>query len=110
MDPFPSWSEDRPAVDTPFTGLEGRVISGPGGQPVFFRAAEDFEVPPHSHGAQWGIVVTGRRELTIGEDSAVSLPGGTYSIPAGETHSARLEAGTHVLDMFQEPDRYETKR
>ena len=53
MDPFPSWSEDLPEVDTPLTGLEGRVISGPDGQAVFFRAAEDFEVPPHSHGAQW---------------------------------------------------------
>ena len=110
MDPFPSWSEDLPEVDTPFTGLEGRVISGPDGQAVFFRAAEDFEVPPHSHGAQWGIVVTGKLELTIGEDSGVYLPGDTYSIPAGETHSARLEAGTHVIDVFREPDRYETKQ
>src|SRR3712207_7991486 len=40
--------------------LEGRMISGQHGQAVFFRAEREFEVPPHSHGAQWGIVVTGR--------------------------------------------------
>lgn len=110
MDPFAGWMQDLPEVDTPFTGLEGRMISGPDGQTVFFRAAEDFEVPPHSHGAQWGVVVTGRLHLTVEGETNTCEPGGTYSIGAGEEHSARLEAGTCVIDVFEEPDRYSAKR
>lgn len=109
MDPYADWMEELPEVDTPFTGLKGRMISGPDGQSVFFRAAEEFEVPPHSHGAQWGIVVTGRLHLTLGGETNVYEPGETYSIGAGEEHAALLEAGTCVIDVFQEADRYSPK-
>lgn len=109
MNPYADWIQALPQVDTPFTGLEGRMISGPDGQAVFFRAEEDFEVPPHSHGAQWGIVVTGRLHLTVSGEQNVYEPGETYDIPAGAEHTARLEAGTCVIDVFQDPDRYSSK-
>ena len=107
--PFAAWIQGLPQVDTPFTGLEGRLLSGPHGQTVFFRAEEEFEVPPHSHGAQWGIVVTGRLHLSIDGEGATYDPGDTYDIGTGEEHSARLEAGTCVIDVFQDPDRYAPK-
>ncbi|MEJ7819809.1 MAG: cupin domain-containing protein [Rubrobacteraceae bacterium] len=109
MNPYAGWIQSLPQVDTPFTGLEGRLLSSPHGQTVFFRAEEEFEVPPHSHGAQWGIVVTGRLHLTIDGESKVYEPGETYDIPAGAEHSARLEAGACVIDVFQDPDRYSPK-
>src|ERR671917_770090 len=106
MDPFPDWMNDLPEPDTTFAGLEGRLLSSPHGQAVFFRATEEFEVPPHAHGAQWGIVVTGRLHLTVDGEAGTYEPGDTYDIPAGAEHSARLEAGTCIIDVFQEPDRY----
>lgn len=109
MDSFPGWLRSLPEVDAPFAGLEGSLISGSHGQVAFFRAEEDFEVPPHSHGAQWGIVVSGRLELTIGGETGVYRVGDTYSIGEGEEHSAYLEAGTCVVDVFQDPDRYTAK-
>jgi quercetin dioxygenase-like cupin family protein len=109
VDPFPDWMADLPEVDTPFTGLKGRLLSSPHGQAVFFRADEESEVPPHAHGAQWGIVVTGRLHLTVAGKAATYEPGDTYSIGAGEEHSALLEAGTCVIDVFQDPDRYAPK-
>jgi quercetin dioxygenase-like cupin family protein len=109
MEPFPEWIEALPEVDTPFAGLDGRMISGPRGQAVFFRADGEIEVPPHVHGAQWGIVVSGRLHLTVGGEAGSYGPGETYSIGAGETHSARLEAGTCVVDVFEDPDRYKEK-
>ena len=109
MKPYASWIQNLPQVDTPFDGLEGRMISGPDGQAVFFQAAERVEVPPHAHGAQWGVVVTGRLHLTIDGEQAKHEPGDTYDIPAGAEHSAILEAGTCVIDVFEDPDRYSTK-
>jgi quercetin dioxygenase-like cupin family protein len=109
MNPYADWIQNLPQVDTPFEGLEGRMISGPDGQAVFFRAAERFEVPPHAHGAQWGIVVTGRLHLTVDGEPATYEPGATYDIPAGAEHSAVLEADTCVIDVFQDPDRYSPK-
>ena len=85
------------------------MISGSDGQAVFFRAAERIEVPPHAHDAQWGTVVTGSLHLTIDGEQADYAPGDTYDIPAGAEHSAILEAGTCVIDVFKDPDRYSPK-
>ncbi len=109
MNPYADWIQGLPQVDTPFEGLEGRMIAGPHGQTVFFRAEEEFEVPAHAHGAQWGIVVAGALHLTIDGEGNTYGPGETYDIPAGAEHSARLEAGTSVIDVFQDPDRYSAK-
>jgi quercetin dioxygenase-like cupin family protein len=109
LNPYARWIQDLPQADTPFEGVEGYMISGPDGQAVFFRAAERFEVPPHSHGGQWGIVVTGPLHLTIDGEEATYEPGDTYDIPAGAEHSAIFEAGTCVIDVFQDPDRYSPK-
>lgn len=92
-----------------FLRSRGGVLASPHGQAVFFRAEKDFEVPPHAHGAQWGIVASGNLELTVEGVARSCKPGDTYSIGAGETHSARLGAGTCVIDVFQDPDRYEPK-
>ncbi len=110
MKPFPAWIGDLPEVDTPFDGLEGRLLSGPHGQTVFFLATRDLDVPPHSHGAQYGVVVAGRVELRVGaEEGRILRPGDTYEIAPGEEHAARVEAGTALDEVFQEPDRYGTK-
>lgn len=110
MKPFPAWINDLPEVDTPFEGLEGRLLSGPNGQTVFFLATRDLYVPPHSHGAQYGVVVAGRVEVRIGGGEVrVLAPGDTYEIAAGEEHSARVGAGTALVEVFQEPDRYAAK-
>ena len=110
MNPYAGWIQSLPEVDTPFTGLDGRLMSSPDGQTVFFRAEEDTEVPPHSHGAQWGIVVTGTLHLTVNGEANVYEPGDTYEIGAGEEHSALLPAGCSVIDVFQDADRYSPKR
>ena len=65
-----------------------------------------MDLPPHAHGAQWGTVIAGEIELTIGQETAIRGPGDSYSIPAGVTHSARIKAGTRVIDVFEEADRY----
>ncbi len=109
MKPFPAWIGELPEVDTPFDGLEGRLLSAPHGQTVFFLATRDLDVTPHSHGAQYGVVVAGRVELRVGGDVRILGPGDTYEIATGEEHAARVEAGTALVEVFQEPDRYRAK-
>ena len=109
MNPYALWIQNLPQVDTPFDGMDGRMISGPDGQAVFFRAAERVEVPAHSHGAQWGVVVSGLLHLTINGEEGTYRPGETYDIPDGAEHSATLEAETCVIDVFADPDRYSPK-
>lgn len=109
MEPLPDWIADLPEVDTPVEGLEGRLMSCPHGQTVFFRATHDLEVPVHSHGPQWGIVVAGQLEFSIGGVERAYGPGDTYSISDGEPHGARIKAGLCVVEVFQEPDRQRPK-
>jgi quercetin dioxygenase-like cupin family protein len=47
--------------------------------------------------------------LTVDGEPGTYEPGETYEIPSGAEHSARLEAGTSVIDVFQDPDRYSPK-
>ncbi len=109
MEPYPAWIQNLPEVDTPFAGMAGRLLASPNGQAVFFRAEEEVEVPPHAHGPQWGVVLTGRLHFTVSGETGVYGPGETYDVPDGAEHSAVLEAGTSVIDFFGDADRYSPK-
>ena len=67
------------------------------------------EVPPHSHCAQWGMVVEGGMTLTIGDDTRDYAKGDWYYIPEGVTHAAKVNERMSVIDVFDAPDRYKTK-
>jgi quercetin dioxygenase-like cupin family protein len=95
-----------PVADVSFKGVTGYMLRGEEGLVVFFEFAEDSIVPPHRHGTQWGTVVSGRVELTLNGETYIYGPGDTYSIKAGEVHSAVIAAGTCVIDVFEEVDRY----
>jgi quercetin dioxygenase-like cupin family protein len=61
------------------------------------------EIPPHSHPhEQAGILLSGRLELTIGEETRVVEPGALYIIPPDTPHRAvALPPGPAVvLDVF----------
>src|SRR6185436_19308511 len=66
----------------------------------------NVEIPAHSHKAQWGTVLEGEVEVTIGGETRKYGTGSSYYIPAGVVHSARAPAGCKVIDFFEEPDRY----
>jgi quercetin dioxygenase-like cupin family protein len=55
------------------------------------------------------VVVSGTLHLTVDGAQNTYGPGETYDIPAGSEHAARLEAGTCVIDVFQDPDRYRAR-
>jgi quercetin dioxygenase-like cupin family protein len=106
---FPAEINDLPEIEVAFPGVRGRLLQGPGQQLVFFDIDPIGEVTPHSHGAQWGVVLDGEIELTIGDDTRIYHKGDTYFIPSGVVHSARFRSRARVIDFFAEPSRYKAK-
>jgi quercetin dioxygenase-like cupin family protein len=103
---YPNVISRLPEADANFPGVKVWLLQGPTGSAIFVEARADAVVPEHSHGAQWGIVVDGEMELSIGGVVRTYRPGDEYTIPAGTKHGARLRAGTRVIDVFDVPDRY----
>ncbi|MTI45229.1 Cupin domain-containing protein [Roseibium hamelinense] len=108
---LPDFIKSFPALDIPFPDevVKSYAIRSDHGLVVFFDFIRDMELPPHSHLAQWGTVLSGEIEFTIEGETRVLGPGSIYSIPAGAQHGAVIKAGTRVIDVFEEPDRYPIK-
>lgn len=79
------------------------------GLAVFFTVHQDIALPPQSHGDQWDTVLAGELALTREGETRVYRPGESYFIPAGQEHAASVPAGSVILDIFAEPDRYPLK-
>jgi quercetin dioxygenase-like cupin family protein len=88
-------------------GVEGWLAQGNDFQIVFFEIEPTANVPPHSHSAQFGVVMEGEAVLTIGDETKTYRKGDTYSIPEDVIHHAQFNSFTLVMDFFAEPDRYE---
>ncbi|MEM8537359.1 MAG: cupin domain-containing protein [Pseudomonadota bacterium] len=109
--PFPDFIQTFPQIDVPFPDdvVQSRVVQSDAGLVAFFTFAKAMELPPHAHGAQWGTVIAGEITMTIGGVTKKYGPGDIYNIPAGVTHAAHIAAGTRVIDVFEEADRYALK-
>ena len=108
---FPGFMTGLPGIDAPFPedAVTTNVVRSDSGLVVFFTVHKDFEVPEHSHGPQWGALFAGNIELTVDGVTRRCKPGDTWDIPAATLHSARLCAGSRLMDVFAEPDRYPLK-
>ncbi|SDJ72909.1 cupin domain-containing protein [Aliiruegeria lutimaris] len=105
---LPDFLMALPSLDVPFPAdvVESRAMRTEDALLVFFIFHKAFELPPHAHKAQWGTVLQGEIKLTIAGQSRVYGPGDSYDIPSGAEHSGQIQAGTIVIDVFEEPDRY----
>ena len=106
---FPELFRRLPEADIPFRSVDARLLQGSTACAIFLEAVQDTVVPEHRHGAQWGIVVDGELNLTIGSEARVRRKGEEYYIPAGVAHAAVLKKGTRIIDVFDDPNRYRPK-
>ena len=106
---YPDVITRLPRVDIPIEGVRGWLSQASDHQIVFFEIDPVAAVPMHSHGAQWGIVVEGEMELTIGDETRRYGPGDSYFIPAGVEHGARFLSHFRAIDVFADADRYKAK-
>ena len=109
-DGYPKFITSLPEIDLPIDGVRGFLCQGTDQQVVFFDIDPIGGIPPHSHGDQWGIVVEGQMELTIGGETKRYRPGDSYFIPAGVEHSATFLSRVRVVDVFADRDRYSFSR
>jgi quercetin dioxygenase-like cupin family protein len=100
-----------PEIELPFppTAVKTSALKSDQGLLVFFQFLKDIDLPAHSHKGQWGTVIDGQIELTIGGETRTYGPGDSYNIPAGVVQSGRLPAGAKIVDFFEEPDHYKLK-
>lgn len=98
-----------PEAELPFAGLRGWLLQSDAGQVLFMEADGEVIVAEHSHGNQWGVVIDGTIDLTIGDVTRTYAKGETYVIPGGTLHRARIHAGFQAIDYFVDRDRYRTR-
>jgi quercetin dioxygenase-like cupin family protein len=106
---YPAFIKNLPEADIGFKGIRGWLSQGKDHQIVFFDIEPIGEVTEHSHKAQWGIVIDGEMDLTIGGIKKTYRNGDSYVIPEGVLHSAVFKKRSLVLDFFADRDRYEAK-
>ena len=106
---FPEIITDLPQANIAFPGITGWISQASEHQVVFMEIEPIGEVAPHSHAAQWGIVVEGEMQLTIDGVTKTFRNGDHYYIPEGIVHSAIFKKKTWVIDLFNEKNRYSVK-
>jgi len=106
---FPDIITNLPEADIPIEGLRSYLLQGRNQQVVFMSFEKDSEKAEHSHEAQWGVVLDGEIEFTIGGKKHTFTRGDTYFIPEGVKHSAKTRKGYKDLTLFNQKDRYKAK-
>ena len=106
---FPKIISKLPEADIPVEGLSSYLFQGNDHQILFMEFEHEVEVPEHSHGAQWGAVLSGEIEITIDGKILNFTKGDTYFIPANTKHSAKITAGYKDVTLFDQKDRYKEK-
>jgi quercetin dioxygenase-like cupin family protein len=100
----------HPSAEIPVEGVVSRLIQAGEQQFVFMEFDRDVEIPPHSHSAQWGVVLDGEMEIIISGKVHRLMKGDSYFIEKGQVHSAKIKAGFKDLTLFDQIDRYKTKK
>lgn len=92
---------DLPTLEI-IPGCHTRIPYGKHLMLSYLEMDEGAEVPMHSHPhEQAGILLKGRLELTIGDETREVQPGSLFLIPPNVPHRARSVGGPAVvLDVF----------
>jgi quercetin dioxygenase-like cupin family protein len=106
---FPEPIVNLPEADIPLPGIKAYLSQGDDHQIIFMQFAAAVDLPEHSHACQWGIVLEGEIELTIGGVTKVYRKGDRYFIPDGVKHSGKIYAGYADMTFFGQKDRYGRK-
>jgi quercetin dioxygenase-like cupin family protein len=108
-EPFPEFIRGLPAPDSQLEGLRAWLLRDERALAMFYELPDGVEVPAHAHGAQWGVVLEGSVEFTIGGETTTYRRGDTYFVPDGVEHAAVISPGYVGIDVFADADRYQAR-
>jgi quercetin dioxygenase-like cupin family protein len=108
---LPEYILNMHEFDLPFPPemVKTHALRSERGLMVIFEIFQDTSLPPHSHKGQWGTVMEGCLELTIDGKTTAYRPGDSYNIASCVEHAVKVHAGSKLIDIFEEPDRYPLK-
>jgi quercetin dioxygenase-like cupin family protein len=106
---YPEMILNLPDIDLALEGVHGKLLQAGDYQIAFFDIRPGAKVPAHSHDAQFGVMLDGEMDLTIGGKTRTVKRGDNYFIPKGVEHSAVFRTHVLVMDLFAEPARYKAK-
>lgn len=106
---YPDWVRKLPRVNTSFEGAVGWLMSSPHGQVVLWEFPEGAEVQSHRHGPQLGFVLGGRTVMTIEAETRAWIAGDTFAIADQQEHSAVVDPGTFIVEIFEETNRHKAR-
>jgi quercetin dioxygenase-like cupin family protein len=109
-EPFPDFIRRLPEVDSPLASLRGWMLQTGDALAMFYEIPDGVEVPEHAHGAQWGVVIAGSVEFTIGGETRTYRSGETFYVPDSVAHSAVIQPGYVGIDVFADADRYTARK
>lgn len=107
--PYPEFIKSLPQADLPMPGASGCILGAPEAQALFFSLPAGTEIPLHSHGDQWGIVVEGEMRFTIGQQTQIFTAGDSYYIPAGVEHGGVMLTDARIIEVFDDPERWKPR-
>lgn len=108
-DGFPEFIRALPAPDSP-VDMDAHIVPSDQVLTMFYEIDNDVEIPEHSHGAQWGVVLEGSMVMIIDGETRTYQRGDTYYVPPGASHITRIAAGYRGIDVFADADRYEPRK
>lgn len=105
---FPEIVTRLPEADIPFKRFRGWILQGEDAQIVFLEAGSTDE-EPHSHGAEYLMLMEG--EVTVFFEGIAHHcgPGDTLFIPDQVVHSAVLHKPERAVGYYYERQRYKPK-
>jgi quercetin dioxygenase-like cupin family protein len=98
-----------PEADIGLPGVRAWILGGQGRQVAFFEIEPIGAIPEHAHEEQWGVVVEGEMDFTVGGVTRRLRAGDSYHVPAGAPHSANFLTRFRAIDVFATERRYRAK-
>lgn len=101
---LPSIIKELPQVNIPIDRINGHLFQGISNQAVFFEAKAGTHIPTHTHAVEWGFVIEGEFEITIGNEKKIYRKGDTFFVPENVPHSGYFITNTISFHFLNDDD------
>lgn len=102
---FPEFLDKLARFDFPEEDGWARSLSD-GGQMLLFTEPNGGSSDDLSEGAEWGLILEGRCDITVDGATTSYGPGESYLIPGGVPNHKANHPGLIAIDVFEKPDQF----